>query len=153
LIDNQTVNNSAIQEVTTINLEFIHKAIGVFGELKSEKEDLKNTLEEVVKLANDRELLNTRELLDTTLKELDKRQKQLTISQVNLTESQNNLQNDYAESLAATHTALEKAGKITIINSNNITALAHNAKIYADDLVSIKEFCKQILKLCTDHFS
>jgi hypothetical protein len=93
LIDNQTVNNSAIQEVTTINLEFINKAIGVFGELKNEKETLNNTLDELVKLTNDRELLDTRELLNTTLKELVIREKQLTINQVNLTESQESLKN------------------------------------------------------------
>ena len=142
LIDNQTANNSAIREATTINLEFINKAIGVFGELKNEREDLNNTLDELVSLTNDRKLL------DTTLKELGKRQAQLTINQVDLTESQDHLVKYHA----AMENVIENAGKITLGNTKNITTLADNAKIYADDLASIKESCKQILKLCADHF-
>ena len=142
LIDNQTANNSAIREATTINLEFINKAIGVFGELKNEREDLNNTLDELVSLTNDRKLL------DTTLKELGKRQAQLTINQVDLTESQDHLVKYHA----AMENVIENAGKITLGNTKNITTLADNAKIYADDLAGIKESCKQILKLCADHF-
>ena len=142
LIDNQTANNSAIGEVTTINLEFINKAIGVFGELKNEREVLNNTLDELVELTNDRKLL------DTTLKELGKRQAQLTTNQVDLTESQDHL----VQYHAAMENVIENAGKITLGNTKNITTLANNAKIYADDLASIKESCKQILKLCADHF-
>ena len=142
LIDNQTANNSAIGEVTTINLEFINKAIGVFGELKNEREVLNNTLDELVELTNDRKLL------DTTLKELGKRQAQLTTNQVDLSESQDHL----VQYHAAMENVIENAGKITLGNTKNITTLANNAKIYADDLASIKESCKQILKLCADHF-
>lgn len=143
LIDNQTANNSAIREATTINLEFINKAIGVFGELKNEKEVLNNTLDELVSLTNDRKLL------DTTLKELGKRQAQLTVNQVDLTESQEHLVKYHA----AMESVIENAGKITLGNTKNITTLADNAKIYADDLASIKESCKQILKFWADHSS
>ena len=143
LIDNQTANNSAIREVTTINLEFINKAIGVFGELKNEREVLNNTLDELVELTNDRKLL------DTTLKELGKRQAQLTTNQVDLTESQDHL----VEYHAAMENVIENAGKITLGNTKNITTLADNAKIYADDLASIKESCKLILKFFADHSS